>query len=532
MQTKMGNERGIALIKALIVSAAILAITTTGLVLTRNDTVLSSNVYTGKKALWAAIAGAERAKDHLQTDTFWASNTTWPVTVAATALADGYSYAYQIDEVTPTKFHIKSTGTGPENSRKVIDEFVEAAGDNLDLAVVTIDGVNTHVKMLSPGGGQGVEPPPYSVDGRPFDRHGRLAPIVVGECEPTVEVRGPAGEPAQNDVSSEVDDLRCEIVERANQLCDSDGSNLINNSRPCNDRLWFVRGDQATPRFSLNRGQACDGNGLDCGCDSLDVSAPELHALNDTGVTNPGGAAPDCASDPSLCPLDPKARGPFMISGAADPYDGATLEEIRQVINRVLDAAIQAPADRRTCLEHDLKNGQPVVPELGSWDEPHVVIVPKNGNVPNARFAELQSSCGGAEQVLDIKDGRTLKGTGILVVGNRVDLADGELHWRGIIVIGEDGDLRIEHDDACGAVYGAVVLQDNAGGDPKVSFNQYGLPAPTCPNPWWDTNDAATQMLESFSLNYSCEAINQSLGGFLETVAFSENFDEANLTIP
>lgn len=493
------RETGIALPTTLVIMAALLGLGSAGLIFSRSDLMVSKNVVDGTKALWAAGAGTEVGKNWLETNL---SSGPFPTTLDPTTLADG-TYTVTIDRyttgVSDGKFRITSTGTGPNNARKVVEEVVRVPGLN-PLAAINIDGDGTHPDFDDGGGGTGRRIPDFSIDGRDHDQNGNI-PGVCGNNIPAIA--GTQGN-IQTDVSGAVDDLKCNIVKRANSNSVCGGCPTSPGSN-CDFGLCWVRS------LGYTDNQNCNPSDPNC-CKNLDLSDSRLRATSDPPASN--------------TPASPNNRGPFMFDTPADItdpplvqiLDASGIAQLRQAINDILDLSLAAPASKKLCVTGDITTSG----TYGTWAAPKIVIIPKP-NSQNSRLAALSNAppCNGQQgNDLDIKSGAVVNGTGILIVPKKLRVKDATLNWQGIVVVLEDGDFRVEDEDACGAILGAVILQDDQGNDPKVDLDKVeasdhrNLPIPPpapCPN--------------GFSINYSCEAINNAFSKLLmQTASWTEQF--------
>jgi hypothetical protein len=110
---------------------------------------------------------------------------------------------------------------------------------------------------------------------------------------------------------------------------------------------------------------------------------------------------------------------------------------------------------------------------------------------------------------LEVSGGATVNGVGILLVPRVVQLRNATLNWRGMVVIVDDGDLRIGNAAACGQITGSVVIRDDAALDRKFDLDLV----------------EATAGCSAFAVNYSCEATTRALALLAQTVSWTEKFD-------
>ena len=172
------NERGMALVTALITAVVLVTMAAAALTYSRSDAMVSDNSKHGSAAVWIAQLGAERAKNELR-DSDSANHWT-KVTASTSFYAAGTTYSGMPNATYDTtvapygavgsgKFLIQSNGTAPDGSSVAIEEIVAFAGAALDLSAINIQGSGTHTKL---DGGNDYGIPSYFVDGRNHDRNG------------------------------------------------------------------------------------------------------------------------------------------------------------------------------------------------------------------------------------------------------------------------------------------------------------------------------------------------------------------------
>jgi hypothetical protein len=110
---------------------------------------------------------------------------------------------------------------------------------------------------------------------------------------------------------------------------------------------------------------------------------------------------------------------------------------------------------------------------------------------------------------LEISGRAIVNGAGVLLVPRVVQLRNATLNWRGMVVIVDDGDLRIGDVAACGQITGSVVIRDDATLDQKFDLDLV----------------EATALCSPFAVNYSCEATTRALALLARTVSWTEKFD-------
>ncbi len=497
----IGEDRGIALPMTLLIMAALLALGSAGLMSGRMDLMLSQNVVRSTKALWIAGAGSEMGKNWLEANLGMAPLS---VSMGPSAFADG-EYTVTVDRYTPNvsngRYRIVSIGVGPDNSRKVVEEVVRIPNPLALQAVINIDGDGTHPDFDDGSGGTGRRIPDFSVDGRD---HNLTGTSLSNTCPNVSPFAGTEGN-VPTDITEAADDLKCDIVKRANAFCNEDGS-----GSGCTPGLYWVRGSDPTPRYTDDHN--CDVANPDC-CRNLDLSAPELRA---TAVLDQSVNPPLVAIPPA-----PDNRGPFFPKDANNPLvklmNAAEVDQLRQVINEIQTYADMVAAKHKIALTGDL-DGSDYTENYDPSTQTYTL-----GSLSDPKIVEVQEQ-------LDVKNGVVVNGVGILVVPEKLRIRDATFNWTGIVLVLEDGDLRVDKGDACGSINGAVILQDDQGNDPKLDVDKVGSEAPLPPrclpplNPTGPSTADPPFDASPFSFNYSCGAIERALVRTLKTVSWTEQF--------
>ena len=523
----MGKDRGIALPITLVVMSALVGLAGAGLILSRSDLMISNNVVTGAKAIWTAMAGAEIGKNWLKANL---TSGPFPTTLGPTTYVSG-NYTVTIDRynsgTNDGKFRITSTGVGPDNSHRVVEEVVRIPDLVNIVGAVTIDGDETGSQLNTNYLSDMVIPlskeiPSFSIDGRNHDKDGNLS----NTCADISPIAGTTNN-LNTDVTGRVDSLKDNIVKESFN-CNETGTD-------CPPGLFWVRGSLPGANYRYIRsGTDCPG----CGCptnpllpqcyQNLDLSAPELWA---TAVTD------NLVNPPAVTiPVAPNDRGPFMYDTPANVTDpnlvkvltSTEVTQLQKAINDILDFAINAQASEKVCIVGDISGGTQTI---GTWTDPKIAIV-SDPNSNNLRMKALStaapcSGAGGSGNDLDVKDGAVVDGAGILIVPKRLRIEDATFNWQGIVVVLDDGDLRVTDSDACGTIIGAVILQDLQGNDPKLDLDtveQQGNGGVCAVRPPLGCNPYTNQCTP-FSINYSCEAVDNALGNLiLQTISWSEKY--------
>ena len=440
------------------------------------ETRISANHVSQLQAFYAAEAGLEQAKSWLfanrgDTDLMDAllvesqnaapdqSSLTRPdATVVATPLglqtfATGtYNVvisdnAADVDPLTDSdpRWIITSQGGGPANASQLIE--VEVAAPQVTLGgSASINADNLNVDFDQSAGGVGSRVPPAMIDGNPHDLNGNLlagpgcaavAPMVTTSAAPTA------------DILTELDNLRSNIVKRANGMCDMTGQPQCppGNTNCCTAAFWWVRGSLAAPRFDW---------GDPASYTLLDLAAPELHATDADWVT--------IMDPPSMVPPVP-LDAPFL---------GAAGNTIDPLVSQLPVADLQG----------DLDLLQDIIDQYAAADTFDVTAVDYKGGGAFTYGTATDAKLVIANAGLDIRNGTTFTGFGILSVDGTLDLWNSTFNWVGIVLVqGNNPSVVIR--SAVGAFNGALVV------DATVGTAKFDM----------DQNDATVDIL------YSCQAI-------------------------
>lgn len=452
------REAGIVLITTLLLLALLLIIGASGLVLSRTDLQISRNLQTGTQALWLARAGAEMGKNWLETNL---PGTSLPITLGPTALAEG-TYTVNIAALGNGGYQVTAVGFGPEESRRVIEEIVRLP-DFAPAGVITSEGDGLHPDFDDMSGGVGRRIPDFSVDGRNHAPDGTLSALCPGVSSFAVTQAA-----AQTDLVNAAEILKREVVTRANSYCLADGSSAAG---PCTPGLSWIRGAAALPRFTSG---PCIASEPACFL-NLDLSAAALRAT---------------AYPPDLhLPAPPANRGPFTPNDGAPPFirllNATEQTRLQTAINDTIQRAEELPEEKVLQITTSLIFGTHT---YGVFAEPRVTRVEDGINE------------------LDLNGGAVINGAGVLIIPRVIRLMDATLNWQGIVLIIDDGDLRVEAPAACGQILGAVIIRDDATLDRKLDLDQV-QGGGGCP---------------PFAVNYSCEAVTRALTVLMRTISWTE----------
>ena len=323
------------------------------------------------------------------------------------------------------------------------------------LGVVTSMGDRLHpdfTDAASSPAGSGHRIPDFSIDGRNHAADGTLSPV----C-PDIAPFAVSQVEAQTDLINAHNSLKHNIVRRANRVCHADGSNRVFGScTPGPAPLpGFVEGPCAAQETACFLG--------------LDLSAPVLRTTAQPAQVH----LPQAAED----------RGPFaqLFSVDEDAQLQAAVADIR---NRIAEL----PPGQALHMPQSIGRGSHT---YGSMAQPRITQVPDGGGP------------------LSMHNGARVQGAGILTIPRAGLLRNVTLHWQGIVLILDDGDLRATCPSVCGHIMGALVILDDSVSDWKLDFDRV-----TC-----------SSSCSPLAVNYCCEPVMRALTLLQRTLSWTEQFD-------
>ncbi|MFQ5777587.1 MAG: pilus assembly PilX N-terminal domain-containing protein [Terriglobia bacterium] len=513
------NQRGVALVTVLLFLLLLVLLAAALLGTSVIEVRVSDNYQRQTEAFYIAEAGVEQAKQWLKTNMGDAElmslllqasqnnppdqstlvradatvvntplgnqtfpNATGTYTVVIRDNADDADLTVDTD----LQWIINSRGDGPNNSSKIIE--VEVAQPTVNPS----GAINAFSQNAAPAfnqgtGGTGVQIPLTSIDGNAYDINGN--PVAVG-C-PAVPALATDSDNSTTQLDDALDDLRSRIVKRANQFCNADGTSMGGGCDPnptlnigtsasncCTPGLWWVRGTLTGGGVSgsgerYDENPSCNAADPECS-KNLDLSAPELQGI-DAAFNSP---LPDITLP--VPPTAPFAGAPGNVPG--EPLiDQVPPADMQEQIDLILDAIASAPPGDKIQISDGRFNGAGASPPpFGSPTNPVIVEVTDNGG-------------------LQIQNGASFSGYGILVVPNNLQIDTATLDWRGIVIVQPPtGSFR--SDDGMGQIIGALYLMSPTG---TVNIN---------------SNDS-----NQFGILYSCEAIAVAVSALpLRTVSWIE----------
>ena len=477
------GERGIALVSVMFFTMLMAMLGATLLTSSRTETQISANQLYQTQAFYIAEAGLAQAKawlDANQTDAELMSallvesqelnpdqsSLTRPdLTVVATPLGTqpfgngtvdcawddpGCRY-YDVvirdnnddaDLLTDSdsQWVITSRGSGPTNA----SQFIEMEVYRLAMTpsgAMSSRGNDLNVFFNENGGGPGSRIPPNSINGNPHDLNG--SPLPPGGSCAAVPPLSTDGAQATQRLLDELTALRSNIVMRANFACDQNGQQV-----GCTPGLWWIRGSEVAERF----------NWMDpASYNDLDLSAPELHAI-DANYVPPSTQPPTMMLPaPSTAPID-GAEG-----NTDDPLvEQVPLADLQDDLNALQDLINAYPtADTIDITGGNFTTGGTFT--YGSATDPKLVT---------------------ANADLRIRSGTTFTGFGILVTDKLLDIRDSTFNWTGIVLV-QGNNPKLEIRTSTGQLNGALFFHATAG-KPDLDMDQNTL---------------------NLSITYSCAAI-------------------------
>ena len=318
---------------------------------------------------------------------------------------------------------ITSRGYGPANAPQRIEIEVLGTPAVTPSGAMSARGNNLNVDFDQSGGGVGSSIPPNSFNGNPHDLNG--APLPLGGSCAAVPPLSTDGAQATKRLLDELDDLRSNIVRRANGDCDQNVETkclVPGDTGCCTPGLWWIRGSAVTPILDW-----MDPTNYN----DPDLSAPELHAID---------ADYAAGTQPPIMILPAPPTAPF--DGAAGNVDRlveqvplADLEDHLKAIQDLIDAY---PAAVDITTENFTSGGTFT---YGSATDPKLVT---------------------ADADLRIRNGTTFTGFGILVIDKLLEIRDSTFNWTGIVLV-QGNNPRLESRTSTGQLNGALFLDARAG---------------------------------------------------------------------
>ena len=341
---------------------------------------------------------------------------------------------------------ITSQGGGPANASMLIE--VEVRSPLVDPpGAMGAPGVNINVDFDQSGGGTGSRIPPASIDGNPHDLDGnRVAP---GPGCLGITPISSGSDATTADFIDEFDNLRSNIVKRANAECDQFGAPACppGTNGCCTPGLWWVRGSAVAPRFDEN---------VPASYNLLDLSSSELHAVGADYIT---------ITQPPTMTLPVPATAPF---------DGAVGNTAEPFVSQV------DPQD----MQDHLAALQEVMAAYPAGDTIDITGVNFNNAGVNTYGSPTDPKLIVATNDLRIRNGTTFTGFGILSVDKKLEILDSVFNWTGVVLI-TGNQPELESRSSTGQFLGSLFFNATAG-MPKFDM---------------DKND------DNLAIKYSCESL-------------------------
>lgn len=298
--------------------------------------------------------------------------------------------------------------------------------------------------------GTGDRIPTTNIDGRPRDLNGNLLPAGTGGCESTPPI-ATDGSNSTTNLQNALDTLRQKIVQRAIAFCNGNGS-----PGSCTSGLAWVNAN------FTDDSNNCNASSPSC-YKNLNLSAPQLDAQT---------------------PLVGPVSAPFIgAPGNVDPF-------ISQVNTNSLQSQIST-------IE------QVVSDDAG---QPNFFTIPNSTISSNVTYGSVNNPAivvAGDSGGLQIQNGATVTGYGILVVPNNLEINSATFQWTGIVLVQPpSGEFRLDQ-GANGFINGALMMQADANGTTNVR-----------------TSDSPSG---NFTISYSCDAIDLAFRTApLKIISYSE----------
>ena len=416
------------------------------------ETQISANQLSQTQAFYVAEAGLAQAKAWLganepdaelmsallvesQNATPDQSSLTRPdLTVVATPLGtqtfgNGTYYVVirdNADDADPltdsdSQWIITSRGGGPANASQLIEMEV-FRNVMTPSGAMSSRGNDLNVDFDQSCGGPGSSIPPTVINGNPHDLTGNPG----GSCA-AIPPLATDGAVATTRLLNELDDLRSNIVRRANNECDLNGQPSCppGNTGCCTPGMWWIRGSAVAERFDW---MDADSYNL------LDLSTAELHAIDADYVTitqPPTMILPA----PATAPLDGAA------GNTADPLvEQVPLADLQDDLAELQDLINLYPAADTI----DITGGNFTIGGTFTYG---------SATVPKLVTANAD---------LRVRNGTTFTGFGILVADKLLEIWDSTFNWTGIVLV-RGNSPKLESKTSTGQINGALFINATAG---------------------------------------------------------------------
>ena len=459
-----GSQCGVALLATLLITALLVAAAAGGAIVSRVDLFISGNLRSGVRAFWLAQAGVEVGKNWLENNLAGAA---LPITLGPRTLGEG-RYTIRIDAPAAGRYRITSTGEDDQASRRVVEEVVSIPALTPRGVVTSLgDGLRPDFRdpLASPSDvGQRILD--FNLDGRNRASDGSLS----GRCADVAPFAVTQAS-AQTALVTAADALKQRLVTRANHFCDAAGRSTGPGS--CTPGLAWLRGSAALPRFTAG---TCAANDPACFV-NLDLSAAALRATAQPAELHVA--------------LPPDDRGPFHPGTATDAFVRLSDVAARTQLTAALAEVRQRVDDRILAIAENLGSGTHT---YGTPAAPRVTRVP------------------GGTGPLRIGNGARLSGAGVLVVSRAVELGQASLDWHGLVLLVDDGALRVTEPEMCGQILGAVVVDAGAAASVPGSGR-------------FDLNQVTRRNCAPLAVNYSCQTVTRALLLLQRTLSWTERLD-------
>jgi hypothetical protein len=394
---------------------------------------------------------------------------------------------------------------GPTGSRKLVR--VEVVAPSIRPPGALTLGASATAPTLINSNSSSAGIPTIAIDGRPHDIYGLLsgspscsmiAPLATDSLAGTTQLE------------ASLNQVRNNIVTKANAACNQDGSNTFGNI--CTAGLWWVRGTDLFPRFittgssststtsststSSSSGSTPGGSGSGSGRGGRDDddSHGGHHHSDPTGAPDPTGAC--AATDPScFTNLDlaaPELFATSAVTGADIPVVALPTDGIAPFTGgkgNQSDASIYQPASANIVANEikavtDFVNASTSDPSY--YTASSVTLAASYGTSTTPAIVVF------TDPILSLQNNAVgLSGYGVLVIPNALEITNAALNWNGIVII-QSPTGHVTFNSATGSINGALLLQ------PGAALSLQNSSTAVC---------GTGQLCTAFRLTYSCDAI-------------------------
>jgi len=352
---------------------------------------------------------------------------------------------------------------------------------------VTMDAASA-VPVFSDGG-----IPTTAIDGRAHKVDGTLA--APNRCSSVAAVATDSSQ-TSTQIAQQLQNLRQSIVQTANASCNADGTRV--GTAACPPGLWWVRGTDLAPRYTINPVSSGTGSGDERGHDHSGSSGGPgtSTTTSSTGILT-NGITTVCDPSISSCYANLDLTRPELLAVSASmaphvptvvlpanpssPFVGGTGNSLDPAIYqtglantlpnevKTLSALVALSTGQANYIETSAAN---LAANYGSANQPAIVVIKNTPLAVNDPGLQLTTN---------------VTGFGVLVVPNDFEIGGVNFQWTGVVLVQGGAAKFVVGTGASGFINGSLMLQPIAGTAAVVR--------------------TSTSSTSSFLITYSCDAI-------------------------